>query len=254
MDGSVFFYVMAALASFVVGASKGGLPMVGVLSVPLLALAMPPVAAAALLLPVYIVSDMVGLWAYRHAYSRRNLAILVPAMILGVTIGWATAKVTLEQEWLVRLLVGLIGVWYLVSVLVKRNTPQAARPADIPRGVFWGTIAGFTSFVSHTGGPPYQMYTLPQKMEKMVFAGTSTIAFAIINAVKLLPYWALGQFNPGNLEMAALFSPVAIAGAIIGYKATKRLPEKLFFRLVELALAVVSVKLIYDSLATWFGA
>lgn len=250
MESGLFFYAMAALSSFLVGASKGGLPMVAVLAVPLLALAMPPVAAAALLLPVYIVSDMVGLWAYRRSYSVRNLAILVPAMILGVAIGWATAKVTLEQEWLVRLLVGLIGLWYCISVLVKRRDAPA-RPADLPRGILWGTIAGFTSFVSHTGGPPYQMYTLPQKLEKMVFAGTATIAFAIINAVKLVPYWALGQFNPGNLEMAALFSPVAVAGAIIGYKATKVLPEKLFFRLVEIALAVVSVKLIYDALMTW---
>lgn len=250
MESDLFFHAMAVLASFLVGASKGGLPMVGVLAVPLLALAMPPVAAAALLLPVYIVSDMVGLWAYRHSYSARNLAILVPAMIFGVAIGWATAKVTLEQEWLVRLLVGLIGLWYVISVLVKRRDAPA-KPADVPRGIFWGTIAGFTSFVSHTGGPPYQMYTLPQKLEKMVFAGTATIAFAVINAVKLVPYWALGQFNPGNLELAALLSPVAVAGAIIGYKATSVLPERLFFRLVEAALAVVSVKLIHDALMTW---
>lgn len=248
METGFWFFVLAGISSFLVGASKGGLPMVGVLGVPILALVMPPVAAAALLLPVYIVSDMVGLWAYRKQFDRRNLMILVPAMIFGVGVGWATAKVTLEQEWLVRLLVGVIGLWYCISILVKR-ADAPPRPADVPRGVFWGTIAGFTSFVSHTGGPPYQMYTLPQKMEKMVFAGTATIAFAIINAVKLIPYWALGQFNPGNLEMAALFSPVAIAGALIGYKATAVLPEKLFFRLVEIALAIVSVKLIYDALA-----
>ena len=74
----------------------------------------------------------------------------------------------------------------------------------MPRGVFWGTIAGFTSFVSHTGGPPYQAYVLPQKLPKMMFAGTSTIVFAVINLVKLVPYWALGQFNPANLEPAQL--------------------------------------------------
>ncbi|MCB1380064.1 MAG: sulfite exporter TauE/SafE family protein [Alphaproteobacteria bacterium] len=247
MSADWSFYVLAAVASFAVGASKGGLPMIGVLSVPILALSIPPVMAAALLLPVYIVSDVVGLWAYRREYDRRNLLILVPAMMLGVGIGWATAKVTLEQEWLVKLLVGVIGLWYCISVVVKRKDAPA-RPADVPRGLLWGSIAGFTSFVSHTGGPPYQMYTLPQKMPKMVFAGTSTIAFAIINAVKLLPYWALGEFNPGNLKVAAIMSPVAVAGALIGYKLTSVLPEKLFFRLIEVALVVVSVKLIFDAL------
>ena len=247
MEFSLLFILIAGLSAFLVGASKGGLPMVGVLGVPLLALVMPPVAAAALLLPVYIVSDMVGLWAYRKEYSARNLVILVPAMILGVGLGWATAKIT--EEWMVTLLVGVVGLYYCASVILRKaNAPP--KPADVPRGVFWGMIAGFTSFVSHTGGPPYQAYVLPQKLPKMMFAGTSTIVFAIINLVKLVPYWALGQFNPTNLEVAAMLSPIAIAGALIGYKLTAILPEGLFYRLVEVALFVISLKLIHEALFT----
>jgi uncharacterized membrane protein YfcA len=245
MTSELLFYALAALAAFLVGASKGGLPMVGALGVPILALSISPVTAAALLLPVYIVSDMVGLWAYRRKFDRRNLAILIPATTLGIAIGWATASVTSER--LVTLLVGVIGLSYIVNLFFK-NAAAEPRPADVPRGMFWGTIAGFTSFVSHTGAPPYQMYVLPQKLEKMVFAGTSTILFAIVNLVKLLPYWALGQFNAGNLKLAAILSPVAITGALIGYKLTSILPEKIFYRLVETALAIVSIKLIYDAL------
>ena len=246
MDGSLLFFLIAGIAAFLVGASKGGLPMVGALGVPLLALVMPAVAAAALLLPVYIVSDVVGLWAYRNQYSARNLLILLPAMVLGVGLGWATAKIT--PEWMVTLLVGVVGVYYCVTVVLRRSSPP--KPADVPRGLFWGTITGFTSFVSHTGGPPFQAYVLPQKLPKMMFAGTSTIAFAVINLVKLVPYWALGQFNPGNLQVAAILSPVAVAGALIGYKATAHIPEKLFYRLVEAALFIISLKLIYDALLT----
>jgi len=245
MEFSLWFFLIGSIAAFLVGASKGGLPMVGVLGVPVMTLVMPPVAAAALLLPVYIASDMVGLWAYRKQYDVRNMAILLPAMLIGVATGWATAEIT--QEWMVTLLVGVIGIAYCINAVVKRADAKP-RPADVPRGLFWGIIAGFTSFVSHTGGPPYQMYVLPQKLEKMVFAGTSTILFAIINAAKLVPYWALGQFNPGNLEFAALLAPVSIVGALAGYKLTSVLPEKLFFRLVEIALAAISVKLIYGAL------
>jgi len=245
MEFSLLFFAVAGAAAFFVGASKGGLPMVGVLGVPLLALVMPPVAAAALLLPVYIVSDMVGLWAYRKEYSPRNLAILIPAMIFGVGVGWATAKIT--EEWMVTLMVGLVGLYYCATVVFRKANAPPKR-ADIPRGIFWGAIAGFTSFVSHTGGPPYQTYVLPQKLPKMMFAGTSTIVFAVINLVKLVPYWALGQFNTGNLEAAAMLSPVAVAGALLGYKLTSILPERLFFRLVEVALFVISLKLIYDAL------
>ncbi len=245
MQDAVWFYGVISLAALLVGASKGGLPIVGVLSVPVMAQVMPPVAAAAMLLPVYIVSDVVGLWAYRKQYDRRNLIILLPAMVFGVGVGWATAHVT--QEWMVTLLIGVIGLFYCATAVMKRKD-AAPKPADVPRGLFWGTVTGFTSFVSHTGGPPYQMYVLPQKLEKMVFAGTSTIAFAIINMVKVVPYWALGQFNPGNLKLAALLSPVAIAGALLGYRLTAIIPEKLFFRFVEVALFLLSLKLIYGAL------
>ncbi|MFM8747365.1 MAG: sulfite exporter TauE/SafE family protein [Aestuariivirga sp.] len=247
IEFSLLFFLVAGAAAFFVGASKGGLPMVGVLGVPLLALVMPPVAAAALLLPVYIVSDMVGLWAYRKQYSGRNLAILVPAMIGGVGLGWATARIT--EEWMVTLLVGLVGLYYCATV-VLRKADAPPRPADVPRGVFWGAIAGFTSFVSHTGGPPYQTYVLPQRLPKMVFAGTSTIVFAIINLVKVIPYWALGQFNVSNLEVAAMLSPVAVVGALLGYKLTTVIPEKLFYRLVEVALFLISLKLVYGALTS----
>ena len=114
---------------------------------------------------------------------------------------------------------------------------------------FWGAIAGFTSFVSHSGAPPYQMYVLPQRLEKMVYAGTSTIVFAIINLLKLPPYWFLGQVNLGSLETALLLSPLAIIGAFAGYRLTLILPEKIFFRIVEVALFLVSLKLVYDGVA-----
>ena len=245
MTLDVSFFLLAALSAFLVGASKGGLPMVGALGVPVLALSISPVTAAALLLPVYIVSDWVGLWAYRRQFDRRNLAILIPATTLGIAIGWATASITSER--LVTLIVGMVGLSYIFNFVIRRPNP-VPQPADVPRGLLWGTLAGFTSFVSHTGGPPYQMYVLPQKLEKMVFAGTSTILFAVVNMMKLVPYWALGQFNAGNLKLAALLSPVAVAGALIGYRVTSILPEKVFYRLVEIALAIISVKLIYDAL------
>jgi uncharacterized membrane protein YfcA len=243
MDGT-FFWAVALASAIFVGMGKGGLPVVGMLSVPTLALAISPVTAAGLLLPVYVVSDMFGLWAYRHEFSGRVLAIILPGAMVGIGLGWATASVVPEP--VVTLTVGLIGVAFALNLLFRVKQDAEARSADVPRGLFWGVITGFTSFVSHSGGPPYQIYTLPLKMTKTVFAGTSTIAFAIINAVKLVPYWALGQFSPQNLHVAVLLMPVAAVAVFAGVRLVRLLPEALFFRLVTWALLLVSVKLVWD--------
>ncbi len=244
MDGGLFFYAVALIAAILVGASKGGLPVVGMLGVPVLALATSPVHAAGLLLPIFVVTDLFGLWAYRREFDRRNLMILIPASILGIAIGWATASIVSEN--LATLIVGLIGLAFSLNYWLRTRHAVTPHPADVPRGVFWGTVSGFTSFVSHAGAPPYQMYVLPQRLDKMIYAGTTTILFAVVNAVKLVPYWALGQLSLANLKTVAALFPFAIAATFAGVRLTRIIPQGLFYHLVIGALFLVSLKLIFD--------
>lgn len=238
------FYAAAILSAFLVGLSKGGLPVIGSLGVPVLALVISPIRAAGLLLPIYVASDMVGLWVYRREFDLRIIWIVVPAATLGIAFGWATAS--WMPEALVTLIVGLIGIGFCAVRVFPRPNDPAPRQADVPRGVFWGAVTGFVSFVSHSGAPPYQMYVLPLNQSKMVFAGTSTITFALINAIKLVPYYALGQFSPANLREALFLIPVAIVGTLLSAVATRLVPDRLFFRIVTAALFLISVKLTWD--------
>jgi uncharacterized protein len=247
MDGT-WFWVAAVAAASAVGMGKGGLPLVGMLAVPIMALVMSPVMAAGLLLPVYVVSDMFGLYAYRREFDRRVLAIILPGALFGVGIGWATASLVTEAA--VTLLVGIIGLAFGLNLVLRRKIEVKPSQPQVAPGLFWGTVTGFTSFVSHAGGPPYQVYVLPLGLTKAVFAGTSTIAFTVINAVKLVPYYALGQLTLGSLEVAAILSVPAVLAVFAGVRLVKWLPEKLFFQIVSWALLVISLKLIWDG---WAG-
>lgn len=246
MEGGLFWTV-AVIAASLVGLSKGGLPVVGMLGVPVLALAISPVTAAGLLLPVYVASDMIGLIAYRRAFDRRVLAILAPAAVLGIGLGWVTAAMVPER--LVTGIVGAIGVAFAVSLLLRLRPEGQVRHARVGSGLFWGALTGYTSFVSHAGAPPYQVYVLPLKLDKTTFAGTTTVFFAFVNAVKLVPYWALGQLSPGNLKIAAVLAPPAIIAVLAGVWLVKVLPEVLFFRLVTWALLAVSLKHLWSAVA-----
>lgn len=244
IEHSPLIIAIAALSAFLVGLSKGGLPSVGGLSVPLLALVISPVTAAALLLPIFVASDMVGLYLYRHSYSARNLQILIPASLVGIAIGWAFSS-HLSSAF-IGLLVGIIGVVFCLNAWFGgRFRSQNAR-ASVSAGMFWGSIAGLTSFVSHSGAPPFQMYVLPQKLEKMTYAGTATILFAIINAAKLIPYWQLQQFSNFDTKLVMWLAPAAIIGTVAGKKLTKILPDGIFFRVIQITLFALSCKLIAD--------
>lgn len=239
------FWLAAVAAAVFVGLSKGGLPAVGLLAVPILALVISPVTAAGLLLPVYVGSDMLGLIAYRGAFDRRVLAILAPTTTLGVGLGWATAQ--LVPEALVTGLVGMIGLAYALRLLLGCEGQGAPHGARILPGTFWGVVTGFASFVSHAGAAPYQIYVMPQKLSKTVYAGTTTITFAYVNAIKLVPYWALGQFTAGNLKAAAVLTLPAGLAVYGGVVLVRVMPQALFFRCVTWALALVSAKLIWDA-------
>ncbi len=248
MSPDILFWVFAGLATFVVGASKGGVPGVGILAVPILSQVISPGSAAGLLLPLYVVSDIYGLWLYRKSYDLWNIQIVVAASLIGIGTGWATAQ--FNNDNVVKLIVGVIGIWYSIDIFVRsrRNVEIPAKQADMPRGIVWGSIVGFTSFVAHAGGIPFQMYVLPQKLDKMTYAGTATIAFTIINVLKLPPYWMIGQINVDSLEKCIYLVPVALFGAWAGYRLTKILSQDVFFKAVEIALFLVSLKLIHDAL------
>jgi uncharacterized protein len=244
MDGTVF-WIAAVVAAMLVGMGKGGMPIVGMLAVPVLSLVISPVTAAGLLLPVYVVSDMFGLYAYRHAFDRRIVAIMAVGATVGIGIGWATAAIVPERA--VTGLVGVIGLLFALNLILRRGPPAAAGEAAVGPGLFWGTLTGFTSFVSHAGGPPFQVYVQPLRLSKAVFAGTNTVLFAYVNAVKLIPYYALGQINLASLKTAAVLALPAVVAVFAGVRLVKVLPEVLFFRLITWALLAISIKLLWDA-------
>ena len=242
-----FFYVVAPIAVLINGVSKSGFGGgIGVLSVPLMALFIAPAQAAAILLPILLVMDVLGVMHYRRKWDPVNLRILVPAALAGVFLGSVLFRYLSDDH--IRILVGMIAVVFSLNYMVgSRN--QTRRPASVVRGAFWGTIAGFVSFGVHAGGPPVNVYLLPQRLDKTLFVGTTVILFCVVNFVKVVPYAMLGQFNLGNLYVSLTLLPLAPVGIWLGIKMHHRVSEVWFYGICYLFLAVTGVKLLWDG--TW---
>lgn len=241
------FWLAASLAAVFLGLGKGGVPMAASLAVPVLALVISPIVAAGLLLPVYLAADVVSLWAYRKTYNRQVLRIMFVAMPLGVLFGYLTVDLVSEAQ--VTLLLGLMGAVFATATMLRRKADTPPRAPRWRAGLFWGATAGFTSFVSHSGAVPYQVFTLPLRMEKITFVGTLVVAFAYVNVVKLIPYYFLGQLSWGNLKTAAILMIPAALAVLTGVKLVRIVPEKLFFRIIIWALLILSAKLIWDGVS-----
>lgn len=242
-----FFYLCAIPAVLLFGMAKGGLGGgLAMLSVPLLALVISPLQGAAILLPILVVMDAVAVWVFRHHWSRANIATTVPGAVAGVVAG-ALVFPYLSDDGL-KIIVGILSVVFGADYWVRR---PPAKPAAIShgKGNFWGLVAGFSSFSIHAGGTPISVYYLPQRMEKRELMGTFAVFFAIVNAVKLVPYAMLGQFSTENLTTALILMPIAPLGVVIGFKVLNRISNRLVYQLSYGFLVIVGVKLLWEGLA-----
>jgi uncharacterized protein len=239
------FLAVAALAVFLVGLSKSGLvASLGFVGVPLLTLVMPARDAAGMMLPLLLIMDAIALFVYRREVDWKIFWILLPGALVGTCIGWALSAVVTEAA--VRLAVGLISLIFVLDAWLPLRKSLEGLPPSKPWGRFWGGVAGFTSFISHTGGPPIQIYMLPMRLSPVLFAGTNAVFFAVVNAAKIVPYFTLGQLSVANMQAALYLIPVAIGGMLIGVFLVRRISPTLFYKVAYILIFVLSLKLIYD--------
>lgn len=244
------FYAAAVPAVLVAGISKGGFGGgLGVVAVPLMALVIGPVQAAAIMLPILCVMDVFNIWAYRGQWDHRAMRLLIVAALVGIGIGTATFHLLSADA--IRLIIGAIALGFTANWAVKRLRRHDPPPAghSLVKGGVWGAVAGFTSFVAHAGGPPLNVYLLPLKLDKTVYQATTVIFFTVVNTVKLVPYAALGQFDRSTLLTALVLMPLAPLGIRLGVWAHDRVREDWFYLAVYVFLALTGIKLLWDGLA-----
>lgn len=241
-----WFYATAVPAVILVGLSKGGFGgTMALVGVPLMALIMSPVQAAAIMLPILVIMDISALWSWRGQRDRETLRNMLPGAMIGIGVGWALATVVTVSH--VRLIVGVLALLFVARWAAQQlGYRPGHREHSASAGNFWGAVSGFTSFVAHAGGPPFQVYALPLGLAPPLYVGTSVIFFAIVNAVKLVPYLALGQFDATNLAASAVLLPIAPLATLAGARLVRRMKPEIFYPVMYVMVLIVSLKLIYD--------
>lgn len=239
------FYFVAIPAILLTGVSKGGFGgALGGVAVPLMALAISPVQAAAVMLPVLCLMDVFGVRVYLGKWDTANLKIIVPGAMIGITLG--TLTFGMFSDYAIRTIIGAITILFVLNRWVGTASPQVGGGRSLFRGTFWSSIAGFTSFLAHTGGPPIMMYLLPQQMDKVAYVATINVFFMLTNAVKLFAYAGLGQFSVLNLSTSLALAPLVPLGVWIGLWLQHRVNQLWFYRITQTCLLLTGIQLIYQ--------
>lgn len=243
------FYAVAVPAVILAGISKAGLGgAVGGLAVPVMSLAIAPPRAVAILLPILLVMDAMGLFAFRGKIDRSVLRVAIPAGLVGTLLGWWLFR-TVDERWIR----GLIGAEAVIFALQRLLEGQAAwsgapQPLRAGRASFWSAVSGFTSFVSHAGGPPMMQLMMPLKLHREIFVGTMAWYFAAINFSKIVPYGALGLLDETQFATSLALMPAVPVGYVLGLVLLRKASPAVFVRVATVALLVTGCKLLWDAL------
>ena len=243
------FFLYAVPAVVLIGLAKGGFSGLGALGTPLMALGMDdPVRAAAILLPILIAQDVVGVAAFRKSWDGGVLVAMLPGAIVGIVLGYLlAAKVSSEA---VMAVLGAVTILFGVYRLWVERGGRIAASSNSPAwvGSLFGVATGFTSQIAHAGGPPFQMWFMPKKLPRDTFVGTSAIFFAIINWIKVPAFVALGEFNLANLIASAVMLPIAVLASLAGIKLVRRVSMERFYTIIYVLMVVAGAKLLFDGI------
>jgi uncharacterized protein len=242
------FYILAAIAVILVGLGKGGFSGLGSAAMPVMTLAIDPISGAAILLPLFIVQDVVGVWSFRHSVDWQLLAWALPGAVAGIFLGWLLAASV--PVWAVEAAVGGIAVIFGVNQLAARRGAgvELKKPQPNSVGLLWGSVSGFTSQIALAGGPPFQIWALSRRLPRDTFVGTNALFFAASNWLKVPAFMALGQFTTRNAVLSGVLLPLAIASTFAGVWLVRRISGDRFVVAINLLMVAVGAKLLWSAL------
>ena len=240
-----YFYAVTIPAVLLLGISKSGFGAgFGSLAVPMMALAVTVPEAAAILMPVLLVMDVLGMAAFRKDFDLKLLKFLIPCGLVGIVIGALLFKVLDPHT-----VAGIVGAFTLLFLAQRLLFPPKVDSAPPPRwlGAFLTATSGFTSFIAHAGGPPIQAYLIPLRLPPLRFTATMAFFFFIINLAKWIPYAWLGLLDMRNMATSLVLLPIAPIGVWVGVRVARRISPVLFYRLLYLGMFLTGTKLVWDA-------
>ncbi len=238
-------WLVVGFCAFVVGVSKTGIPGLGILHVPLMAMVLPARESTGILLGMLILGDLFAAGYYRHIAQWKHVLRLLPSALVGIVVGWQVMRfVTNEQlQPIIGIIVlAMLGLHYGRTRLWGEDAPVPTHPLFA-----WtlGFLAGVTTMMANAAGPVMVVYLLAMRLPKLAFVGTSAWFFFAVNWLKV-PFSAnLSLISIESIKLDLLMLPLIAVGSLAGIFFLRRIPQKAFNSIIQLLAAAAALKLLF---------
>lgn len=238
-DLSVAQWAFSNLAGALIGITKTGMAGAGILVVPLMAGIVGGKAAAGLTLPLLSMGDLFAVRYFHSHADWKTIGRLLPWTVLGLSLGLVVGSLIDD-----RIFKAIIAVFVIVGLALTLWRDYISKDLRVP-SAWWfaagmGVLSGFASMIGNAAGAISSLYFLSMRFGKNAYLGTSAWFFMIVNILKLpLHAFFWKTINERSLGFGLLLIPAVFAGAFIGIRITRRIPEKPF-KLVILAFSALA--------------
>ncbi len=244
LDLNLIQLAVLLLCAVMVGISKTGVPGIGILSVPLLALVFPAKASTGLLLPMLAFADLFAVAYYhRHTQWGHIIKLLPPALV-----GIITGSIVIRHIHNVHLqpIIGIIVIVMLALGYLrnKKSDEEISLPRHFSFAIIIVFFAGLTTQLANAAGPLIVIYLLAMRLEKEKFIGTAAWYFLILNWLKIPLFIWDGRITPESIKTDLLTFPLIIVGVVLGIIILKRISQKCFNIIVQILVLAAAITLI----------
>jgi uncharacterized membrane protein YfcA len=228
-----------------VGTSKTGIPGLGILVVPLMALVLPTRESTGILLGILILADIFAIIYHRRNARWLHVLRLLPPALAGIIVGYFGLRIVNDQQ--LKPIIGaivllMLGINYWRTKNKDKNTPI---PSPWWLAVWLGFMAGITTMMANAAGPVMIIYLLAMRLPKTEFVGTAAWFFFVINWLKV-PFSAnLDLMTVESVKLDLMMLPFISTGAVTGIFFLKRIPQKAFTAVVQILAAAAAIKLLF---------
>ncbi|MBW8000682.1 MAG: sulfite exporter TauE/SafE family protein [Planctomycetes bacterium] len=245
LELSMTDWVLVGFCALMVGITKTGVPGLGILVVPLMAMVIPARLSVGVLLGILILADVFAAVYYRRHAQWGQIARLLPAAFVGVIVGYFCLKIVSDGQ--LKPIIGVIVLLMLVGNFFREwyYGDESKIPTQLWFAIGMGFLAGVVTMMANAAGPVMIIYLLAMRLDKKEFIGTRAWFFFIINWIKV-PFGAnLELITAETVKLDLIMLPVIAVGAVIGILILKHIPQKAFKVVVQVLAVAAAIKLLF---------